>query len=104
MVTSVIYERNGEPCIGRIIARGGDVVDCKNNSFTINDAPDSTSYYGENEMPESSGLSYPYTLGDDQVFVVGDNRGEVADSRLHGGISKSEIKGKIIGIFRLHAF
>ena len=99
----IIYERDGQTFVGRVIARGGDVVDLNGQTFTINGAPDSTIYYGENEIP-SDAISYPYTLGEGQVFIVGDNRGEVSDSRLQGGIFRHEVKGKVIGIFRSHAF
>lgn len=99
----VVYEHDGQTLVGRIIARGGDVVDVNGRTFMINGAPDSTTYYGDNEIP-NDGVSYPYTLGEGQVFVVGDNRSEVADSRLQGGIFKYEVKGKVIGVFRSHAF
>ena len=45
--------------------------------------------------------SYPtqtWTLGSDEYFVCGDNRGHSADSRQEGPIQKSWITGKVIAI------
>ena len=38
----------------------------------------------------------PITLGNDEYFVLGDNRIAVSDSRLWGSISRKDIKGKIL--------
>lgn len=38
----------------------------------------------------------PIILGNDQYFVLGDNRIAVSDSRLWGSISKKDIRGKIL--------
>ncbi len=38
----------------------------------------------------------PVILGEDEYFVLGDNRISVSDSRLWGTVSKQEIKGRII--------
>ena len=39
-----------------------------------------------------------WTLGDNQYFVCGDNRGHSSDSREHGPISKDLITGKVVAI------
>ena len=38
----------------------------------------------------------PITLGQDEYFVLGDNRISVSDSRLWGPVTKQDIKGRII--------
>ena len=38
----------------------------------------------------------PIILGNDQYFVLGDNRIAVSDSRLWGSISKKDIRGRIL--------
>ena len=47
--------------------------------------------------PESS-----WTLNEDEVFVLGDNRPNSVDSRIFGPITLDEIKGKVI--FRIYPF
>lgn len=48
------------------------------------------SYYNGETLPDSS-----VTLGQDQYFVLGDNRTKSSDSRIWGPITKSSIRGKI---------
>ena len=47
-----------------------------------------------------SGIAYPVTLAEDEVFVLCDYREGAKDSRYFGPVSKFEIKGKVITIVR----
>ena len=38
-------------------------------------------------------MTYPYTVEEDCVFVVGDNRGESIDSRFFGAVKLSQVRG-----------
>jgi signal peptidase I len=99
----LIYEKDGNQYIGRVAAQQGDVIDVKEGKIYINGYLEDTSYYGDNIFPESSNISYPYTVAEKQIFILGDNRNEVDDSRSFGAINYSEIRGRIIGILRTNA-
>lgn len=49
----------------------------------------------------AAGTNYPtveITLGDDEYYVLGDNRGHSADSRTNGPVKKDWISGKVVAI------
>lgn len=88
---------NNATIIKRVIGMPGDKVKIRNNKIYINNKIIEDEYaYGEtNDYDE-------ITLGDDEYFVLGDNRLISKDSRYFGAIKKSDIKGK--AVFRLFPF
>ena len=74
--------------IKRIIGLPGETVEIKNNEIYINDEL--------LDDPYGVGVTYnidPVTLGEDEYFILGDNRIVSLDSRIFGKIDRSEIKG-----------
>ena len=74
--------------IKRIIGLPGETVEIKDNKLYINDK----------KFEDSFGYGITYnidkvTLGDDEYFVLGDNRIVSLDSRVFGKIKKKDIKG-----------
>ncbi len=93
----VAFERDGVLMLKRVIAVAGDQI-----SITV----DGTVYLNGVAINEeyltiaaSSGgdVSYPLTIPEGKVFVIGDNRGESIDSRdsVLGLVSVSEIVGTV---------
>ncbi len=88
---------NNATIIKRVIGMPGDKVKIRNNKIYINNKIIEDEYaYGETSDYDE------ITLGDDEYFVLGDNRLISKDSRYFGAIKKSDIKGK--AIFRLFPF
>ncbi|MGO5051331.1 signal peptidase I [Lachnospiraceae bacterium LCP25S3_G4] len=73
------YEENTY-YIKRIIGMPGETIQVMNGEVYINDAP-LDEMYG-NEVMEDAGIAEtPITLGEDEYFVLGDNRNHSSDSR-----------------------
>ena len=47
-----------------------------------------------------NGVDFPITVGEGQIFVLGDNRPEASDSRIYGCINVKDVKGKAIAVIR----
>ncbi len=90
-------EKEGEIIIKRIIGMPGDTVSIKDNTVYVNGEELEEDYaYGETSDYEE------ITLGDDEYFILGDNRPISKDSRYFGPVKEDEIIGKVI--FRLWPF
>ena len=88
---------NNATIIKRVIGMPGDKLKIRNNKIYINNKIIEDEYaYGETSDYDE------ITLGDDEYFVLGDNRLISKDSRYFGAIKKSDIKGK--AVFRLFPF
>lgn len=88
--------------IKRVIGLPGDHVVVKDGAVTIYNSsnpngfdPDKTLPYGkETVIPYTSG-NIDLTLGPDEIFVCGDNRGNSYDSRAFGPIDADTLVGKL---------
>ena len=86
----VVVDKNveGNNLIKRVIGLPGETIRYKNGALYINDEiiEDVYAYGGTNNFQE-------ITLGEDEYFLMGDNRAVSLDSRALGVIKKSEIEG-----------
>lgn len=95
----IVYQVNDTLCVGRLIAKEGDVV-------TIDEAGNllvnGTTQGGEIMFPTyaKEGITYPYRVPDGCVFVLGDYRTQAEDSRDFGPVTMHHVKGKVITILR----
>ena len=49
-------------------------------------------------------ISYPYTVGEDQVFILNDFRSDSTDSRLFGAVDMKDVKGPVLIMLRRRGF
>lgn len=56
---------------------------------------ESFSFYNEISKKLTLGLTFSYTLGEDEYFIMGDNRNNSTDSRYFGPIKYDDIIGKV---------
>lgn len=85
---------NNETIIKRVIGMPNDKIKIRNNKIYVNNKIIEDEYaYGQTSDYDE------ITLGEDEYFVLGDNRLISKDSRYFGAIKKDDIKGK--AIFRL---
>lgn len=103
----VAYEKNifHNYIVKRVIALPGDTIYCKDEVVYVNDQPIDEPYlendFAENIQNTSSSLIFnedfeKHTLGEDEYWLMGDNRINSTDSRMFGAVNRSQIKG--IGI------
>ena len=89
--------------IKRIIGLPGETVQIIGNRILI-DGKELEEKYGKNPMDDAGIASEPILLGDDEYFVLGDNRLVSIDSRERavGAVSIEELDGVVI--FRVTPF
>ena len=51
------------------------------------------------EYPGSAGISYPYTVPEGTIWVMGDNRTNSKDSRFFGPVSVDDVTSKVLFIY-----
>lgn len=89
----LLSERNGteyEDMIKRVIGTPGQKVSIIENQVYIDDVAIVEDYIRE-EMKD--GMNIEVQLGDDEFFVMGDNRNYSLDSRAYGPVTREMIRG-----------
>ena len=94
----VVYARmpSGENYVKRVVALEGDVVELRDGTLYINGVPEDNPHARGTTLPQTGIVEYPYTVGEDMVFLVGDNREGSVDSRSFGALPTGSIRGKLI--------
>lgn len=67
--------------VKRVIALPGQTVDIKGGKVLVDGKVLEEEYYNGKTSPTDPAISYPVTVEDDTVFVMGDNRNNSTDSR-----------------------
>lgn len=99
----VAYRKDGKLKFGRIIAKEGDRVSGNDIGVLVNGAYPSEEIFYPTQILDTN-LQLPCTLGKDEFVVLNDYRSDLSDSRTYGVITKDELEGKIICIFRRRGF
>ncbi len=103
-------DKFAEPIIKRIIALEGDTVEIdfenwvttvttKEGEVIIYENEEYVNREGDGPMGFEQSARYPLTVGEGEIFAMGDNRAHSTDSRSRGCFKESEIIGK--AVFRL---
>lgn len=96
----VAIEQDGKKQVSRVVAVEGDTVDIDEEGLKING-----SYIQEAEIQEKTeryteGITFPITLKKGEIFLLGDAREHVTDSRIYGAVNKKETLGKVVTLMR----
>lgn len=87
--------------VKRIIGIPGDVIDIKDGFVYVNGEKLDESY-AKGTTDGKNNLSYPLTVEENTLFVLGDNREHSIDSRDFGPIGYDQLDGK--AILRIYPF
>lgn len=101
---TIVLEKDGETQVSRIVACTGDEVNLTEEGLEINGYLQQESNIYTETLPYKEGITFPITVGDDEYFVLGDNRTNAKDSRLYGLVKKEEVKGIVITLLRCRGF
>ena len=89
----------GELYVKRVIGLPGETVEIRAGQVIIWDKDGNATYLEEDYLcedpnPESNVNNATYVLGDDEYFMMGDNRNRSSDSRYWGNVSRDRILAK----------
>jgi signal peptidase I len=95
----VCADVDGMTIIKRVIGLPGDVIEIKDNAVYRNgEKVDESEYLSDDVKTTVKGIMHKFVLGDDQYFLLGDNRPNSQDSRYYGLFD--ELKGKTFFFFK----
>ena len=97
---TLILDYNGTKQVRRVIAVAGDVVDIVESGLVINGSLVQEPNIYQDTLRYTDGVSFPLTVGPEQVFVLGDGRKDSVDSRLYGVVNIRDVFGKVMTIIR----
>lgn len=102
----VLYESpNGQLKVGRVVALPSQKVDINDTgTYRVNDYLPEEEITYPTKLPENNKINYPLTLKSNQYFILNDFRTLTSDSREYGVISKSQIHGNLLMLFRRRGF
>ncbi|MBI5666827.1 MAG: signal peptidase I [Chloroflexi bacterium] len=89
-VVALISPRDGVRVVKRIIGLPGERVEVQDGQVYINGEALPENYI--NEPPRYTGM---WQVGEDQYFVLGDNRNHSLDSHVYGPVDRDRIQGVV---------
>jgi len=96
----VAYSFDGHEFLGRIAAVSGDVVLITEEGQLVINGYMQVAENAMHTYPTEKSFEYPVIVGENEFFILCDNREETVDSRGFGLISIDSLEGKIITILR----
>ena len=91
----IVFKMDEELLVKRVIGLPGDVIEIHFGKVFINGGTINEEYLPEGTITEDEGTT-KYTVSENCVFVLGDNRCNSMDSRTYGFINIDDIEGKVI--------
>ena len=102
---AVLYERGGELSLARVIAMPGDVVEIsETGALSVNGIAPAEEVFYPTYPAETGNVSYPLTVGEDQVFLLNDFRTDQTDSRSFGPVDLEDLIGPVLLTMRRRGF
>jgi len=96
----LLLSYQGDLQVRRVIARSGDTVDFTEEYLVVNDAIQQEPEIFQKTRRYESGITFPLTVPEGQVFVLGDARENATDSRVYGPVDIEDTLGTVITVIR----
>ena len=100
----VIVHYEEKQIVSRIVAVAGDTVDITAGGLIINGAMVQEPRVTGETTSFVDAVTFPLTVPEGEVFVLGDNRPNATDSRIFGCVRIADIDGRLVGLFRRRNF
>jgi signal peptidase I len=98
VVFDSVDEEDDQTLIKRVVGVAGDKIEVQGGVLFVNGEEQEEPYLNNEEVP--FGGSYgPTEVPEGHVFVMGDNRGNSADSRVFGPLPLENLKGEAFMVF-----
>lgn len=97
---AIVLEKDGQTQVRRVVANAGDVVDITSDGLVINGAVQQEQDIYQNTDRYEEGVTFPLTVPEGHVFVLGDSRRDSTDSRIYGPVDIEETKGKVMAVIK----
>ena len=96
----LLLDFQGVRQIRRVVARAGDIVDITESGLIINGSVQQEPGIYLETVRYEAGVDLPLTVGEGQVFVLGDARETATDSRIYGPVDVKDTLGRVITLVR----
>jgi signal peptidase I len=96
----LLLDFEGQRQARRVVAVAGDAVDIVEEGLVINGSLQQEPDIYQATQRYAEGVEFPLTVGEGQVFVLGDARAGATDSRIYGAVDVDDTLGKVITILR----
>ena len=91
-----LIQPSTEEFIKRVVALPGEQIDIKEGKVYINGRELVEPYLTPGTLTLPGRFTYPQTVPENTLWVMGDNRGNSSDSRVFGPISQDKVVGRTI--------
>lgn len=88
----------------RVVATEGETLEMTEKGFIINGVVQPEPNPEKETLPYTEGIDFPLTLKEGEVFLLGDDRENSADSRIYGAVREKDTVGKVLTTIRRRNF
>lgn len=92
----VFEDDSGNVLLGRVVAKTGDTVDIDERGLKINGYYQTEKYAHGDTVLFEGGIAFPLTLGEEEYFVLCDDRSNSLDSRTLGPVPFARMLGRVM--------
>ena len=97
---AIVVMYNEQTQVRRVVAVAGDTVDITYDGLFINGFLQQEFHIFEQTTQFVDGVTFPLTVPEGEVFVLGDSRVRARDSRMYGTVRLENVLGRVVTVVR----